>query len=51
MIVLCAWCEQEGRQALIRKTESSNRMSPSHGICEVHEKVLLKQIRQKTFQT
>ena len=43
MIVLCAWCEQEGTEALIRNT-AGNLGLTSHGICERHEKRLLKQI-------
>ncbi len=45
MIVLCAWCEQEGLQALMYETEAREHISPSHGICTTHQKVLLKQIQ------
>jgi hypothetical protein len=41
MIVLCAWCEQEGTEALIRDTAGNVGLT-SHGICEGHEKRLLK---------
>src|SRR5437868_14706429 len=43
MIVLCAWCEQEGMEGLIRDTAGDVGLA-SHGICERHEKGLLKQI-------
>jgi DNA-binding NarL/FixJ family response regulator len=45
MIVLCAWCEEEGQPALMREAEPHNVRLQSHGICDAHEKVLLKQIR------
>ena len=44
MIVVCAWCEQEARQAMpsqVRQQEGSLR---SHGICESHQRGLLRQI-------
>lgn len=49
MIVLCAWCEREGRQALIRETEPRDQQSESHGMCEAHEQALVVQLnRSKT---
>ena len=49
MIVLCAWCEQEGRPACIADTGPRNRLqssqSHSHGICDRHQKVLIRQIQ------
>src|SRR5215213_1529314 len=44
MIVLCAWCEQEGTEALIQDTASGDLGLASHGICERHEKGLLQKI-------
>jgi hypothetical protein len=44
MTVLCAWCEQEGKQALIRESGSNARALASHGICREHEATLLKQV-------
>lgn len=44
MKVLCAWCEEEGKQALIRESESDPCAMATHGICREHEVALLKQI-------
>ena len=44
MKVLCAWCEEEGKQALIDGTESDPCAMATHGICRQHEVALLKQI-------
>lgn len=47
MKVLCAWCEQEGRQTLIDEVELYDRQMTSHGICRNHrKKVMLNQIEQ-----
>jgi len=44
MTVLCAWCEGEGKEALICRIEPLDRSAESHGICETHEKRLLLQV-------
>jgi len=44
MNILCAWCEEEGKQALIGVTESGTSTMTTHGICHQHEVALLKQI-------
>lgn len=44
MNILCAWCEEEGRQALIGVTESGPCRMATHGICRQHEVALLKRI-------
>ena len=44
MNILCAWCEEEGRQALIGVTESGPCAMATHGICRQHEVALLKRI-------
>jgi hypothetical protein len=44
MKVLCAWCEEAGRKALIRESESNPGARATHGICREHEAALLKQI-------
>ena len=44
MLVLCAWCQQEGRPALIGETEPLHVRSKSHGICDAHGKVLRRQM-------
>lgn len=45
MTVICAWCEQEGRVKLIGEMGLNDRHNMiSHGICEDHEKAMLKKI-------
>lgn len=44
MKVLCAWCEEEGKHALIGVTESGPCTMATHGICRRHEVAVLKQI-------
>ncbi|MDO8356919.1 MAG: hypothetical protein Q7U76_11070 [Nitrospirota bacterium] len=44
MNILCAWCEEEGKQALIGVTESDPSTMATHGICRQHEVALLTQI-------
>ena len=46
MKVICAWCEQEGRQTLIGEEELYDRHMTSHGICGNHKKVMLKQLQE-----
>jgi hypothetical protein len=46
MKVICAWCEQEGRQTLIGEVELYDRLMTSHGICGDHKQVILKQFQQ-----
>jgi hypothetical protein len=44
MKVLCAWCEQEGKPALIRESESNACAKATHGICHEHESALRKRV-------
>ncbi len=45
MTVLCAWCEQEGKPAVIRGRACTLGITPaSHGICKRHETLLRKQM-------
>jgi hypothetical protein len=52
LIVLCAWCEQEGKRSILRKPSSLDHPSPawkvqSHGICQTHrDQVLAKFIAE-----
>lgn len=46
MMLLCAWCEQEGRHAFMCEAEPRDQASQSHGICEAHEKELLMRIQK-----
>ena len=44
MKVICAWCEDEGKETLIGEIGLFDWQVTSHGICLDHEKVLLRQI-------
>jgi hypothetical protein len=44
MKVICAWCENEGRETLINEIDLFDMEVTSHGICIDHEKILLKQV-------
>jgi hypothetical protein len=44
MKVICAWCENEGKETLIGEIGLYDLEVTSHGICFDHEKVLLRQI-------
>ena len=49
MIVLCAWCEHEGRPAFIRETEdfySQGLKIESHGICNAHRELVYRKYIQ-----
>ncbi|HKY72923.1 MAG TPA: hypothetical protein VJL88_13470 [Nitrospira sp.] len=45
MKVICAWCENEGKETLIGEISLYDIELTSHGICVDHEKVLLGQIQ------
>ena len=51
MKVLCAWCEQEGKPALIRESESNACAQAPHGICREHESALRKRVEVLASQT
>ena len=44
MKVICAWCENEGRETLIGEISLFDMEITSHGICLDHQQVLLRQI-------
>ena len=44
MTVLCAWCEQEWKQTLIRESASHSCAMATHGICHDHESTLRTQV-------
>lgn len=46
MKVVCAWCENEGKETLIGEIGLYDIEVTSHGICIDHEKVLLSQIEK-----
>ena len=48
LVILCAWCEQEGRPAILYKTledSSSAWELHSHGICDAHRDQLLMKMQ------
>jgi hypothetical protein len=50
MKVICAWCENEGKETLIGEMGLYDLHMTSHGICLDHEKVLLGQIHDSTLK-
>lgn len=36
MIRICAWCQQEGQQAIQKQSSKVPAVSISHGICQYH---------------
>jgi len=46
MKVVCAWCENEGKETLIGEIGLYDWQVTSHGICIDHEKVMLRQIQE-----
>jgi len=46
LIVVCAWCEQEGKRSILHPPSSPDHPSPawevqSHGICQPHRDQIL----------
>ncbi len=50
MKVICAWCENEGRETLIGELGLFDIEVISHGICLDHEQVLLRQVEALKLQ-
>lgn len=50
MKVVCAWCQKEGRPALLREDDSYDSRTESHGICDDHSVRLLREIRIRLRQ-
>ena len=46
MKVVCAWCENEGKETLIGEIGLYDWQLTTHGICVDHEKVLLRTIEE-----
>ncbi|MGQ0670788.1 MAG: hypothetical protein ACT4PO_14155 [Actinomycetota bacterium] len=36
MKLLCAWCEKEGRPAVLAEVEPKDDPTPTHGMCPEH---------------
>jgi len=48
MVIVCAWCEQDGRKALTREMEPDQQRSASHGMCEAHHQAFHAQLHALT---
>ena len=44
MKLLCAWCEKEGKPALIAEVEPKADPTPTHGMCPAHRAEAEKEI-------
>ena len=49
MIVMCAWCEQEGRPAGLGERAPLHDQSKTHGICRRHAIDLLNRLPSRSF--
>lgn len=47
MLVLCAWCQKEGKETVI-KGDPNEGGQVSHGICDPHQEKMLAQISEIT---
>ena len=46
MIVLCAWCEAEGRPYVLAEREPLEDRSPTHTVCAHHRAALIEELRR-----
>jgi hypothetical protein len=46
MIVMCAWCQSQGRPAMLGEKEPRDSVAVSHGICDEHALLMLTQARR-----
>ncbi|MCI0407353.1 MAG: hypothetical protein L0191_02105 [Acidobacteria bacterium] len=44
MRLLCAWCEKEGKPALLAEVEPKDDPTPTHGMCPAHRAEAEKEI-------
>jgi len=49
VIVMCAWCEQEGRPAGLGERAPLDDQSKTHGICRRHAIELLNRLPSRSF--
>jgi hypothetical protein len=49
MKIVCAWCKQEGREALLGECEPLDDPSETHGICARHAEKVIEQLRSVSF--
>ena len=46
MIVVCAWCEAEGRPHVLAEREPLEDRTPTHTACAHHRAVLYEELRR-----
>jgi hypothetical protein len=46
MIVVCAWCEAEGRPHVLSEREPLEDRSPTHTCCDYHRAALYAELRR-----
>ena len=49
MKVVCAWCKQEGRSAVLGEREPFDDPTETHGVCSVHFTKLMEQLPSASF--
>jgi hypothetical protein len=49
MKIVCAWCKQEGRPALLGESEPFDDPTETHGICARHSEKLVEQLPSVSF--
>jgi hypothetical protein len=49
MKVVCAWCKQEGRSAVLGEREPFDDPTETHGVCSVHSAKLMEQLPSASF--
>ncbi|MGH7348304.1 MAG: hypothetical protein ACREK4_25590 [Candidatus Rokuibacteriota bacterium] len=45
MMIVCAWCQRQGRETVLREKEPLDHPIVSHGICEEHARAFLDELR------
>lgn len=49
MIVICAWCQQEGKHRILKTTGEKSDGQESHGICQYHSLCLCHEYHRSLF--
>jgi hypothetical protein len=49
MKIVCAWCKQEGRSAILGEREPFDDPTETHGVCSVHSAKLMEQLPSASF--
>ena len=49
MKIVCAWCKQEGRSAVLGEREPFDDPTETHGVCSVHSEKLMEQLPSASF--